>query len=122
MSLLSSPLSKLSPVLLGLLLMAGLSGCQSSSTSPQLSAETMDEPGAKIFQMNCAICHGINNGPKVMTQYFPISHHSQSESAFIAFLRTKKTFSMPAFSEEEITDAEASELYQWLIALNTPQP
>jgi len=77
--------------------------------------------GEQVFQMNCAVCHGVADGSKPMTSLFPLSTHSQSDNAFIAFLRTKKTFAMPAFSATELSDDDAKALYQWLLD-NTQTP
>ena len=83
----------------------------------QISAQEI--PGAKIFSDNCKVCH--QNGGNIINPGMPLrgSLKLATVDTFLSFIRDPRMpdgskGSMPAFSEMQISDAQAKDLYEYI--------
>jgi hypothetical protein len=93
------------------------SGTGGSSQDARISAQEI--PGAKIFNDNCKVCH--QNGGNIINPGMPLrgSLKLASLDTFLSFIRDPRMpdgskGSMPAFSEMQISDAQAKALYEYI--------
>jgi mono/diheme cytochrome c family protein len=86
-----------------------------SATSEQL------ENGEKIFKNSCRVCHV--NGGNVIDPRFPLrgSQKLTDFKAFLSYIRNPKmpdgsSGAMPPFSESQISQKDADNLYQYFVS------
>lgn len=94
-------------ILLALTGAAILAACNAPAGKP--------EDGKRWFAMhNCASCHGKNaNDGKALA----IANLNMGFSKFIHILRKPYSPSMPAFSEQKLSEQDAADIYAWLKSL-----
>jgi cytochrome c553 len=92
------------------------SGMMQSEESQKSSEETS---GVKTYNANCRVCHV--NGGNVINPNMPLRGSSKLAEfkTFLAFIRDPKMPDgskgpMPSFSEAQISDKQAKELYQYI--------
>lgn len=100
------------------MLYAGLNNSEKSderATSEQLGN------GEKIFNAYCRACHV--NGGNIMNSRFPLrgSQRLSTFKTFLSFIRNPRmpdgsSGAMPSFSESQISDKEAENLYKYIIS------
>jgi mono/diheme cytochrome c family protein len=83
--------------------------------------------GGELFAANCQACHP--NGGNIIVAQLPLktSRRLASEQAFVSFIRAPKMpdgspGSMPAFPSDMISDRQAGELYQYVVAMRSRWP
>jgi mono/diheme cytochrome c family protein len=86
-----------------------------SATSEQL------ENGEKIFKNSCRVCHV--NGGNVIDPSFPLrgSQKLTDFKTFLSYIRNPKmpdgsSGAMPSFSESQISQKDADNLYQYFVS------
>jgi cytochrome c553 len=86
--------------------------------SGQEEKSSQGSSGAEIFNANCRVCH--QNGGNIINPNLPLrgSLKLADVNTFLAFIRNPKMpdgsrGSMPAFSQAQISDEQARELYQY---------
>ena len=90
----------------------GLTACQ----SPQAPSSAPTSPvssGEELFMSYCAGCHGGGGNTLVPEKPVKGSPKIGSLAVFQEFLR-HPSGNMPAFSAEQIPDAQVAELYQYI--------
>jgi mono/diheme cytochrome c family protein len=92
------------------------------STAPGSTAAAAVAPGQKLFTGNCSSCHP--KGGNVVEASLPLktSKKLASLATFVAFIRTPSmpngsAGSMPAFPDDQISDAQAGTLYGYITAM-----
>ncbi|MEB3246015.1 MAG: cytochrome c [Vampirovibrionales bacterium] len=88
------------------------SGCTpQSAEDPEAHSGTnaSDSPGIALFETHCAGCH-MQGSLRGMDRIVPTSPRFKSLEAFQAFIR-KPSGMMPAFSPEQLSDADLNTLY-----------
>jgi len=87
--------------------------------SGQEEKSSQGTSGAEIFNANCRVCH--QNGGNIINPNMPLrgSLRLADFKTFLSFIRNPKMpdgsrGSMPAFSEAQISDKHARELYQYI--------
>lgn len=86
------------------------------------------DPGAMVFQQNCAICHGVKAqgrlGPPLNQLPPEIAALSPEEIAteLTQLLRGGIPGAMPRFLPEQISDAQVVDLTRYLVSLNNTLP
>ena len=101
-------------------LYAGLNNSEKNDegvTSEQL------ENGEKIFNAYCRVCHV--NGGNIINPRFPLrgSQRLATVKTFLSFIRNPRmpdgsSGAMPSFSESQISDKEAENLYRYFLSQN----
>ena len=100
------------------MLYAGLSN--SEKNDEEVTSEQL-ENGEKIFNADCRICHV--NGGNIIDSRFPLrgSQRLAAVKTFLSFIRNPgmpdgSSGAMPSFSESQISDKEAENLYKYIIS------
>jgi len=101
-------------------LYAGLNNSEKNDkgvTSEQL------ENGEKIFNAYCRVCHV--NGGNIINPRFPLrgSQRLATVKTFLSFIHNPRmpdgsSGAMPSFSESQISDKEAENLYRYFLSQN----
>jgi mono/diheme cytochrome c family protein len=83
--------------------------------------------GEALFAADCQACHP--NGGNIIVAQLPLktSKHLASEQAFVSFIREPKmpdgsAGSMPAFTTDLLSDQQARDLYQYVMAMRSRWP
>ncbi len=95
-----------------------------ATTSTRAAAATAAPPGERIFNDNCSSCHP--NGSNIIEAKLTIraTKKLQSLATFTAFIRAPtmpdgKAGQMPPFPSDQISDAQAGDLYTYLNSMLT---
>lgn len=108
------------PLMAASVLFVGCSQHQEAPSDEQTSPTAPLSKGQQLFLSNCVMCHqGASNPPGPNAVVLDSSTLS-SEESFIALVRQPKSAMMRAFSTEELSDADAKELYNYLLNAKTP--
>jgi mono/diheme cytochrome c family protein len=101
-----------------------------SAAQPQAPAPVATAPskaGEALFVADCQACHP--NGGNIIVAQLPLKSAKQlaSEQSFVSFIRAPKmpdgsAGSMPAFTTGTISDQQAGELYQYILAMRSRWP
>jgi mono/diheme cytochrome c family protein len=96
-------------------------GSNNSGKSAERATSEQLGNGEKIFNAYCSVCH--INGGNVMDSRFPLrgSQRLATIKTFLSFIRNPRmpdgsSGSMPSFSESQISDKEAENLYKYIIS------
>jgi cytochrome c6 len=91
-------------IIVGLFIMLGLT-----------RATSQPKTGEQLFQQNCAACHA--NGGNVINPQKPLKDGPSLKSfaTFLPWIR-KPVQPMPAFPPSTISDRQAKELYDYILA------
>jgi mono/diheme cytochrome c family protein len=83
--------------------------------------------GEALFASNCQACHP--NGGNIVVAQLPLktSKYLAGEQAFVSFIRAPKmpdgsAGGMPAFTPDLLSDQQAGELYQYIMAVRSRWP
>ncbi len=97
-----------------------------AGAQPQAQAAP-SKAGEALFAANCQACHP--NGGNIIVAQLPLKSARQlaSEQAFVSFIRAPKmpdgsAGSMPAFTTDQLSDRQAGELYQYILAMRSRWP
>jgi mono/diheme cytochrome c family protein len=105
---------------------ASAAAAQAAPAAPTAEAQP-SKAGADLFAADCQACHP--NGGNIVVAQLPLktSKHLASEQAFVGFIRDPKmpdgsAGGMPAFPADLISDQQAGELYQYVLAMRSRWP
>jgi mono/diheme cytochrome c family protein len=104
----------------GKLVYGGFSpAAQAAPAAAPANSAPASPAGQRLFAANCSSCHP--NGGNVIVAELPLKKSKMlaSAAAFTAFIRSPKmpdgsAGQMPSFSDDQVTDKQAGELYTYI--------